>query len=152
MIFVFLASMVSLASALVAQYGFGLAPCELCTMQRVPYILLIIISLAGLAAPVFRKPLIYMIAVIFMAGSSIAAYHFAVERHFIAGPSSCSSSGSTQGQSIDDLLKKIQKSPIVACDQPQWEFHGITMAMLNALWSFFLGVIVMVAVRKAKNA
>lgn len=138
----------SLAVAYVAQYGFGLTPCELCMMQRVPYAVVIVLSVFALAVPPCRKWMVYIIIFAFLSGGGIATYHAAVEKHIVIGPTACTSSVSEPGQSVDDLLKKIQEAPNVACDQPQWEFHGITMAELNALWSFMLTGVTLVMKRK----
>lgn len=121
-------------------------------MQRMPYVLVVMLSFAGLCNEWGRKYRMMVIAATFFVGSGIAMYHSAVEKHLIEGPTTCTSAQSPAGQSVEDLLKKIQAAPIVACDQPQWEFHGITMAVLNALWSFFLGVVVIIANRKVQHA
>ena len=68
-----------------------------------------------------------------------------------AGPTACTSSDSEPGLSVDDLLKKIQDTPNVACDKPQWEFHGVTMAGLNAVWSFMLAGVIFMMIRKGKK-
>ena len=139
-------SIVSLAGALIAQYGFGLMPCELCLMQRVPYAVIIAISLLGIFWQ--KKFLAILIAISFLTGSGIASYHVAVEKHWVKGPTACVQDAPPPHQSIDDLLKQIEAAPIVACDQPQWEYRGITMAGLNALWSFMLAIFVIIFLRK----
>jgi disulfide bond formation protein DsbB len=53
-----------------------------------------------------------------------------------------------QNLSVEEMLKQIESAPIVACDQPQWEFMGVTMAMLNSLYSFTLSVIMFIMFRK----
>jgi disulfide bond formation protein DsbB len=146
--FTLLASVVSLAVAWIAQYGFGLMPCELCLMQRVPYGLVVILSLLGMARPNFCAWLIPAIVVAFLAGSGIAVYHAAVEKHVLKGPSACTSAPASAGESFDDFRKRIEDAPVVACDQPAWEFHGITMAGVNALWSFVLAMAVACIQRK----
>jgi disulfide bond formation protein DsbB len=135
-----LAGAASLAAAYIAQYGFGLAPCHLCLAQRVPFALAILLSLSGLIRPRWRRTMIVLIALAFLIGSGIAAYHAAVEKHWIAGPAACTAGEAPPSQSMDDFLKRIQSAPIVSCDQPAWDFHGITMAQMNVLWSLFLSL------------
>ncbi|HEU5048209.1 MAG TPA: disulfide bond formation protein B [Rickettsiales bacterium] len=146
--FSLVASLLSLGGALAVQYWGGLAPCHLCTIQRIPYVAVIVLSLVGIAIPAARKcKLSWLIMILFLSGAGVAAYHAGVEKHLIAGPSSCTSS-SGAGQSVDDLLQKIKSAPIVACDQPQWEFHGITLSLLNMIWSLALAFYVAAAARK----
>lgn len=146
--FSLLASILSLSAALLSQYGFGLKPCHLCVIQRVPYVVVIILSLAALAMHAIRKRgMALLIAAAFLSGAGVAGYHAGVEKHIFPGPSSCTSSA-TPGQSIDDLLQKIKGAPIVACDQAQWEFHGVTFALLNMVWSLVLALYVVVMARK----
>ncbi len=151
-IFTLAVSLLSLSAAFIAQYGFGLIPCELCVMQRIPYAIIIFLSLLGIFAPRFRFTIIIIIMFSFIAGGSIATYHSAVEKHWIAGPVACTSEKSPTNQSMDDFLKKIEQAPIVACDQPQWSWHGITMAVLNALWSFCIVILLAVFMMRKKRS
>ena len=145
------ASLASLALALISQYGFGLTPCHLCIAQRVPYALVIVLVLVGLAKPRYQVWICLMIAAAFLVDSGIAAYHTAVEQHWVEGPSSCTTGEAALVQSVDDFLKKIQSAPVVACDQPQWEFHGITMAFMNAVWAFLLALATFIALKRSRR-
>ncbi len=142
------ASIASLVAVLIAQYGFGLIPCELCQLQRIPYVVVIFLALLGLYRPRHRLWIIGLIGLTFLAGSGIAAYHTGVEKQWIAGPIGCTDSGNKAGQSMDDFLKKIEHAPIVACNQSQWDFHGLTMAGMNAFWSLFLACNMFVALQQ----
>jgi disulfide bond formation protein DsbB len=133
-----LASVLSLAGALIAQYAFGLIPCELCMLQRAPYTAIIVLSALCLAWPRARKAGIWVVMLLFLVESGIAAYHAAVEKEWIQGPTACTSAPAHGPESLDDMLRKIQGAPIVACDQPAWEYHGVTMAGVNFVWSFAL--------------
>jgi disulfide bond formation protein DsbB len=136
-----LAAFFSLAAAYTAQYGFNLAPCHLCLLQRVPFALVIVLSGLGLGRPRWRTGLIIIIAIAFLVNSGIALYHTAVEQHWISGPSGCTQEGGAPAnQSMDDFLRRIQGAPIVACDLPLWDFHGITMAEMNVAWSLLLSL------------
>ncbi len=144
----FLASVASLAAAYIAQLGFGLHPCHLCLLQRIPFAVVMILSLTGLLTQRWQQGLIVIIGVVFLINSGIAGYHTATEQHWIAGPSGCTQEEAPANQSADDFLKHIQSAPIVACDQPQWEFHGITMAGINMIWCLVLAISTFVALRQ----
>ncbi|MEI7668929.1 MAG: disulfide bond formation protein B [Pseudomonadota bacterium] len=152
LLFSLIISIISLLAAFIAQYGFALAPCELCLFQRVPYALVIFLAALGLKKPAWQKIIINLIMLVFLSGGLLAAYHAGVEKHLLPGPTACTSSPSSGDLSIDDLRKRIMNAPVIACDEPQWEFHGITMAALNSLWSFILVYAIFYAKGKKKHA
>lgn len=132
-----LASVSALGAALTAQYGFGLQPCTLCLYQRVPYVLAILLGLAGFIAAKHAQPrvsafLVFLCALVFLAGGVIAAYHSGVEQHwwqsFLEG---CHVDfGAASGA---DLLKKIQSTQAARCDEIPWAdpVFGFSMAVWN---------------------
>jgi disulfide bond formation protein DsbB len=75
------ASAVALATALTAQYAFGLEPCVLCQYQRIPYWTAGAIALAAILVPVSdRRGIAWTLAVVFACGAALAVYHFGVEQ------------------------------------------------------------------------
>jgi disulfide bond formation protein DsbB len=145
-----IASIASLAAALTSQYVGGLKPCELCIAQRVPFVVVIVLALLGLWKHIHGKKLLAVIGLAFLINSGIASYHTGVEKHWIQGPTACTSGEAPANQSMDDFLKKIQAAAIVSCDQPQWEFHGITMAAMNAVWCLMLAGATFAALRQKR--
>jgi disulfide bond formation protein DsbB len=145
------ASILSLGVAYTAQFGFGLKPCHLCLYQRVPFAGVIALALLGLWKPRLRTWLILIIGTAFLINSGIAAYHFGVEKEWVPGPTSCTSGEAPPNQSDDDFLKRIQSAPLVSCDHPQWEYHGVTMAGLNAAWCLFLAIATFAALQHSRR-
>src|SRR5579864_8009339 len=92
--FVLTASGVVLGAALASQYWGGLAPCELCLLQRWPWAAAILLSFVALLAG--SRPALpwvaLVLAALFALGASIAFYHVGVEQHWFAGPSACTAS------------------------------------------------------------
>ena len=90
--FVLGASAVVLGGALVSQHWGGLAPCELCLLQRWPWGAAIVISFV--ATLVASRPALpwgaLLLAVVFVVSSGLAFYHVGVEQHWFAGPTACS--------------------------------------------------------------
>ena len=97
-----------LGSAVISQYWGGLAPCELCLLQRWPWAAAIIISL--IAIPVgSRAPLPWLallLAAVFAVGSALAFYHVGVEKHWFAGPTACTGAA-TAADTVETLKKRI---------------------------------------------
>ena len=139
---VVVASMAILGGALAFQYIGGLAPCELCILQRWPYVATIVLGLAGFLAAGSKqtgaaRAVIALCGVVFLIGAGIAAYHVGVEQKWWQGPSTCTGLSNFSG-GLNDLLKRIQNAPVVRCDEIAWSLFGISMAGYNFILSLIL--------------
>lgn len=134
-----------LLGALAFQYLGGLAPCKLCIWQRWPHGLAIAAGgLALLAAPRLFATLGAAAASV---GAGIALYHTGIERHWWAGPESCTGSGGLGGLSGTDLLSMEGPLGVVLCDEVAWEMWGLSMASWNGLLSLGLVALWLLAAR-----
>jgi disulfide bond formation protein DsbB len=127
-------------TALGSQYLGGLSPCELCLLERWPYYLAIVVAAFGFAARGHSAPrffAMWLIVLLFAASTCLAAYHVAVEQHWIAGPTACTG-GLGQAASPEQLLKMLQERQPVQCDVVQWSILGVSMAGLNLIASVLL--------------
>jgi disulfide bond formation protein DsbB len=134
------ASAAIVGTALGSQYLGGLQPCELCLLERWPYYLAIVVAAFGFAARGHHTPrffAMWLIVLLFAASTCLAAYHVAVEQHWIAGPTACTG-GLGQVSSPDQLLKMLQERQPVQCDVVQWSIFGISLAGLNLIASLLL--------------
>jgi len=137
-----IASAVTLSAAYISQYGFGLKPCILCLYQRVPYAVNIALGLAAVLVsfryPRLTKPLIYLAALVFLAGAAIAGFHVGVEQEWWKGLPSCGGDIVPKHASIEELRYAMEHQEIVRCDKPAFVFLGISMAGYNFLISLAL--------------
>jgi disulfide bond formation protein DsbB len=127
-------------TALGSQYLGGLSPCELCLLERWPYYLAIVAAAFGFSARGYRRPRFYamwLLVLLFAASTCLAAYHVAVEQHWIAGPTACAG-GIGQASSPDQLLKMLEARQPVQCDVVQWSIFGVSLAGLNLIASLLL--------------
>ena len=133
-----------LAGAFTFQY-FGYPPCHLCLWQRWPHAAAILIGLVALALPrVTALPALGALAALTTAG--IGVYHTGVERGWWEGPNTCTS-GPIDGVSSAELLDRIMNAPLIRCDEVAWQLMGLSMASWNALLSFGLAAIWVMALR-----
>src|SRR5438132_5534866 len=141
-IFVLATSVFVLGAALLSQYWGGLAPCELCLLQRWPWAAAIAISLVALVAggrPVLPwVPLV--LAVVFALSAIFAFYHVGVEQHWFAGPSACTAS-SGGAMTLEDMKRQILGTAPVLCDRVQWSLFGVSLAGWNLLASLSMAAI-----------
>jgi disulfide bond formation protein DsbB len=137
--FVLVASAVVLGTALLSQYWGGLAPCELCLVQRWPWAAAIVISLivllVGERAPLSWVALVF--AVVFVIGVVLAFYHVGVEQHWFAGPTACTA-GSDSAMTLDQMKQQILGTAPVLCDRPAWTLFGVSLAGWNLLASLIM--------------
>ncbi|MGE5503144.1 MAG: disulfide bond formation protein B [Actinomycetota bacterium] len=146
-ILVLAACLGALVSAFTAQYVFGLQPCNLCLIQRVPFALAALLAAAALAAgPRSSGILLTLAGALLVANGAIAVYHVGVEQHWWA--SLVCSGGDVAAIDVADLAAQMSRPAEVSCDRPQWSFHGITMAGLNVVYSTGLGALTLLLGRR----
>ncbi len=140
--FVLMASAIVLGTALLSQYWGGLAPCELCLLQRWPWAAALAISLVALIAG--RGAVLPWVALglalIFVLGVVVAFYHVGVEQHWFAGPSACTASGGG-AMTLEDMKRQILGTAPVLCDRVQWSLFGVSLAGWNLLASLGMAAI-----------
>jgi disulfide bond formation protein DsbB len=143
---VFVLSLATLAGAWFFEYVLKLAPCPLCLEQRIPYHIIIPLSLLLAIAALVRAPrkllLVGFAAIAIAAACNIVLglYHAGVEWHWWAGPADCSGplTDLRTGGSLLDQLHAIQ---VVRCDEAAWRFLGLSLAGYNVLISLGLAII-----------
>jgi disulfide bond formation protein DsbB len=134
--FVLITSAIVLSAVCVAQYWGGLAPCELCLLQRWPWAVAIVISFV--ATMVGSRPALpwvaLLLAVVFTVSDGFAAYHVAVEQHWVQGPTACSGAA-TAADTLEALKAQLLRQQPVRCDEVAWSLWGISLAGWNLIGS-----------------
>ena len=136
--------------ALVSQFGFGLHPCEMCYWQRWPHQAAIILALLALLLRgndgVMRAFTLLAALAIAISGG-IGVFHAGVEYGWWEGLTTCSSTGSGPV-----TLDSIMNAPIVRCDVPQWTLGPLSLAGLNAIFSFGAAALIVRSLRRTAAA
>ena len=120
-----------LGFALIGQYGFNLHPCELCIYQRIPFGIVIVLGLIGLAMPRAALAQTLLIGVAFTINAGIALFHSGVERKWWEGLKGCSTPD--MSGTIEDLMARIQSAAVTRCDEIPWSLFGLSMANYNVI-------------------
>jgi disulfide bond formation protein DsbB len=143
---VFAGSAGAILGAWYFQYVLKLPPCPLCLEQRVPYHIVIPLSLLLAIAAIVRAPRA-LIVVGFLAliaamliSAALGAYHAGVEWRWWPGPTDCSGP-MTDFTTNGPLLKQLQSIHVVRCDEAAWRFLGLSLAGYNVLISLALAAI-----------
>jgi disulfide bond formation protein DsbB len=136
----------TLAGAWYFQLVVGLPPCPLCLQERIPYHVVIPLSLLMAIAAVVRAPAKLLtvgfiaIMVAMLCNAVIGSYHAGVEWHLWAGPADCTGP-LTDFNTGGSLLDQLHSVKIVRCDEAAWRFLGISLAGYNVLISLVLAAI-----------
>ena len=136
-----LASAVALTIALIAQYGFRLEPCELCSYQRIPYVSVLLFGGGALAIGEWNKRAVgYLFSTIFLTGATLAFYHVGVEQLWWQATTSC---GVHQPlpNSLDELHFSLSQGMVKSCDEIDWTLLGLSMTVYNAAISLLLAIL-----------
>ena len=136
------ASSAVLGAALLSQYLGGLAPCELCLVQRWPWAAAITISIVALMVG-GRQAISWialLLAAVFVTSAGFAFYHLGVEQHLFAGPSACTPTAAGAA-TLEEMRQKILATAPVRCDEVQWSLFGVSLAGLNLLASLLMAAI-----------
>lgn len=130
-----------IAAVYVAQYGFGLAPCEMCWWQRYPHFAAIAFAVGALATRGTRlgEALVVLAALAIGISGAIGAFHAGVEYGWWQGPTACSSTSLG-----NDPLASIMNAPLIRCDTPAWTLFGVSLAGFNFLVSMTSAALVLV--------
>ena len=152
---VLLLALAAIGGAWYSQLVWGLAPCELCLLQRWPYY--IGVPLAAVAVAFASKPkkgrlvgfLLSLLALIFLASAGLAAYHAGVEWGFWPGPSACTGQYVAPA-STDDFLKSLDSGSAVRCDEAAIRIIGLSLAGWNVLASLAIAFIAALGVKSAR--
>ena len=147
---IFALSSATLLGAWYFEFVLKLPPCPLCLEQRLPYHIVIPLSLLMAMAAFVRAPR-KLIALGFLAiiaaalcGAALGAYHAGIEWHWWPGPADCSGPV-TDFTAKGPLLDQLQSIHVVRCDNAAWRLLGLSLAGYNVLISLVLAAIAALA-------
>ena len=133
-------SIFALVSAYFIQHILGHKPCNLCLIERLPYIFSIIIITLGLILKKFEKAIIISLILIFIAATILSFYHFGIEQGFFEESLVCKLDGNATNLLKEDLLKQLQQQS-VSCKEVSFRIFGLSLATINTIISLILSVI-----------
>ena len=137
---ILLFSIFTLFAAYFIQYVLGHQPCNLCLIERIPYIFSIIIISISLFTKRFEKLSLIILSLIFFSASVIAFYHFGIEQGFIKESLVCDLNNESNILSKEALLNQLKKMP-VSCKDVTFKIFGLSLATFNIFITLILGVI-----------
>ena len=137
---ILLFSIFALSAAYFIQHILGHKPCNLCLIERLPYIFAIIIISLGLILKKFEKVIIILLILVFVAATIISFYHFGIEQGFFKESLVCNLDNNINNLSKEDLIKELQQQT-VSCKDISFRIFGLSLATINTIISLILSVI-----------
>ena len=137
--FIFLVSIIALVSAFFIEYILGHQPCNLCILERIPYLIAIIVVLLNYKFSQFEKFFILMLIIIFFAGTIMSLYHLGIEQGFIKESLVCDLKSGSNLLSKEDILKQLQEKSISCKDVP-FKIFGLSLTSYNILISLLITI------------
>ena len=144
-------SILSLSTAYFIQYVLGHKPCNLCIIERIPYIAAIILISLIFILNRYQKIISSLILIIFIFGVIVSFYHFGIEQGFFNESLVCDL-GNSQPLNKEELLNQLKKTEIVSCKDVTFRFLGLSLATINTVISLILsGIMIKVIKNYGKN-
>ena len=144
-------SILSLSIAYFIQYVLGHKPCNLCIIERIPYIAAIILISLVFILNKYQKIISSLILIFFIFGAVVSFYHFGIEQGFFSETLVCDL-GNSRPLNKEELLNQLKKTEIVSCKDVTFRFLGLSLATINTIISLILsGIIIKVIKNYGKN-
>jgi len=136
---IFLISIVALASAFFIEYVLGHQPCNLCILERIPYLLAIIIILLNYKITYLEKNFILALTLVFLIATALSLYHLGIEQGFIKESLVCELNNGLNLLSKEDILKQLQQKN-VSCQDVTFKIFGLSLTSYNILISLIISI------------
>ena len=131
---IFLFSFIALISAFFIEYILGHQPCNLCLIERIPYILSIMIIIAIFLIKKNQKFLVMLLILTFIFSFAVSIYHFGIEQGFFQESSVCGVKSLTEIITKEDLLKQLSEKTI-SCKDVTFRVFGLSLTSINIVIS-----------------
>ena len=137
---IFLISIFALASAFFIEYVLGHQPCNLCVLERIPYLLAIIIFILNYKFVRLEKHFILLLILIFLAAIILSLYHLGIEQGLIKESLVCDLKNGSNLLSKEDILKQLRQKN-VSCQDVTFKIFGLSLTSYNIIISLVISII-----------
>ena len=132
-------SIFALIIAYFVQYVLSHVPCNLCLIERIPYLAsTILISLIFIFNK-YEKIISLVIGLFFLFGTIVSFYHLGIEQGFFSESLVCNLNND-EAVTTQDLMKQL-KNETISCKDVTFRILGLSLATFNTIISFILSAI-----------
>ena len=142
-------SIFAILSAFFMQYVLGHAPCKLCTYQRIPYYIIILVGLITLFFPKIIKLTSFLLIFLLLAEFLVSNYH-TLSTYEVISYSGCQSAEIPND--INQLKEALMSDTlIVNCSNANLKYFGIPLSIYNSFFSLMFLIVIAFNAYKEKN-
>ena len=142
-------SIFAILSAFFMQYVLGHAPCKLCTYQRIPYYIIILVGLITLIFPKIIKLTSFLLIFLLLAEFLVSNYH-TLSTYEVISYSGCQSAEIPND--INQLKEALMSDTlIVNCSNANLKYFGIPLSIYNSFFSLMFLIVIVFNAYKEKN-
>ena len=140
-------SFLALSFAYFVEFILGHEPCNLCKVERIPYIGSLILLSLLIFINRWEKLILSTVLLLFIFGTLISIYHIGIEQGIFSESLLCELGLNNNVQSPDELLKTLEKTPI-SCKEVTFRIFGLSLATFNAFFSIVISYILIKLITK----
>ena len=129
-----------LLAAYFIEYGLGHQPCNLCLIERIPYVVSIVIILLFIFIQKFEGFFLIILSITFIIAFVISFYHFGIEQGFIKESLVCDLNSNNTDLTKEALLNQL-KEVTVSCKDATFKILGLSLATINIFISLIITTI-----------
>jgi disulfide bond formation protein DsbB len=137
---IFLISLFALFFAYFIEYVLGHQPCNLCLIERIPYLAALIILILNFKFNHLEKYLIFLLILVFLASTLISLYHLGIEQGFITESLVCNLQNGSEVLSKEEILKQLQQKN-TSCKDVTFKIFGFSLTTFNIIISTLITIV-----------
>ena len=134
---IFAISFVSIISAYFIEYVLGHQPCNLCLIERIPYVISIVLIIIYYKFQKNKKFIVLLLTLAFIFSFFISVYHFGIEQGFFEESTVCGIKDNTDILSKEELLMVLNEKSI-SCKDVTFRIFGLSLTSINIVISLII--------------
>ena len=134
---ILLFSIFAVSAAYFIEYILGHQPCNLCLIERIPYVVSIVIILIFTFIQKFEKFFLIILSITFIIAFVISFYHFGIEQGFLKESLVCDLNSNHTDLTKEALLNQL-KDITVSCKDATFQILGLSLAKINIFISLII--------------
>ncbi len=138
--FLLVFSVFSILYAFYVEHVLGHKPCNLCILQRFPYIVSIILIVIVTIFKNFQRLAFLLLSLIFLLGTLLSLYHVGIEQGLISESFVCGDNVDTSITDKAEILRQLENKA-VSCKDVTFTIIGISLATINTFISLVIAII-----------
>ena len=134
---IFLLCLISIISAYFIEYVLGHQPCNLCLIERIPYVLGLILIILNYILVKNERFIILLLILIFTFSAILSFYHLGIEQGFFEESMVCGLKDALNVITKEEILKQLQVKT-VSCKDVTFRIFGFSLTAFNMIISLIL--------------